>query len=93
MSEVLELTDEERELIERLRRERRRIGELVGRELGLRASGNLVWKADPEAAKRIGLPGPPCWHMDPDEVAEMEAFERKCSCAGLGPLPVTDGGQ
>jgi hypothetical protein len=94
MSEALELTDEERALIERLRAQHRRPREASARVLWIREGRNAILLADPQAAARACEPGaPPIWHIDPDELAEIEAFENECACAGLGTMPATDGGQ
>jgi len=44
---------------------------------------NPVIPADPEAAKRLGEPGPPMWHVTADEEREMTEFLRACERVGM----------
>jgi len=80
---VTELTEAELQIVRALRampEDRREEARRYIRSLRFR---NPVIPADPEAARRLGEPGPPRWHFDPGELEAVEAFERECERAAV----------
>lgn len=78
MDSVAQLTKKEAELLASIRTLRPGARERVQRYVELLREDRGVRSPDPEKAARLGLPGPPMWHMAPDEVKELDAYQKAC---------------
>ena len=84
MATDLHLSDAETQLVLALRALPPELREEAFRYLIAPRRRSPVRPANPVAARQLGEPGQPAWHLDDDELGEAQAFENASDEASVG---------